>query len=314
MVSRTEHYCPNMKNKKKPVALISARFTDAQEELRRTYQSWEQRWPHSLQWHKRAARATREWWDLAAEVCLQHSVPPPLLFYIVYAHANGRSEDSEIPFSPTSFRSEQVMLRALANWRSVLGSAAKHLEPLYQLDHRKRIELPRSSLEAGRLIAELSCRYFETVLEVLGYGVTKGKWQLSDLQHDLLAYQLAFFERNPFILLRVARTERLRVLAAGNAFCLCDQQPWHRAVWEGVAVPEALDRLSELARHPRPRDFYENQQVRIAWPLELLRGDTYHGWIENEGAPQLVLSNIRFCDKTDLFLAAKFHNSRNGHG
>lgn len=304
-----------MKKKKKVVqqVTVSPRMMDTQEELRRTYCSWEKSHPDSVMWKSAKAREQANWWDLAAAVCLQHDIPPALLVYMVFAHVNARAEDAEVPFSATTFRSEHLMLRALANWRSWVGNTLKHTQAIHWLDHGCAYEMPSSTLTLARDTAVRACRYFEINMEVLTYAATRGKYELDSEVWDLMAYQKCQMDMNPFLLLRVAKTPRVRALAAANAWILSDRQPWHRQVWEGIASPAALDRPEALAGDQNLRRFYRDGRLHTAWPprlmpeapFDFLDDPSYH-------RPCFHLSTISLCDKTDLFLAAKLHSARRG--
>lgn len=281
----------------------------AMDELARLYKSWAADYPESLKWKKSKARE-KPWWDLAAHLCFQHDVPPPLMFFLCYGYTNYCPDEAEIPFSATTFRSEHIMLRALKNYRTAVSLAVRHLEPIYILEHLKELTLPHSIIDVSRLLAELSCRYFECMLMVRDYEFRKrGGTILHDALWDSMAYQMC--EQNPFLLLRVAKTEKVRALAAVNAFFLSDLQPWHRCIWEGIASPHPLSQV-ELLAGTDPRSFYSDGRMRYTWPLHCITGQ-HLDVIDDMKIPLgLRLLDFRRCPKADLFLATKLGMARNG--
>lgn len=283
-----------------------------QEELRQSYMHWERSFPEHLTWRKGKASKDNSWWDIAATICLRYDIPAPLMIYLVPSHVNDRPEDAVMPISATLYRSEYLLNRTVANWRSAIGVVLKHLEPLHLIETGKELILPNSTLDAGRLVAGLTCRYFEAHLEVMSYALTRGEWQLDDEMSDMLAYQICQATQHPFLLLRVARSPRIRALAAVNACKLCETQPWHRAVWEGIASPHSLGNPTEMAGDPEIQRFFRDGVLQKSWPYQILNNEPLWQLNDETEPPVLRLSDIRLCDKTDLFLAGKLLQARRG--
>lgn len=298
-----------MKKKKKPPVVVSAQLQETQERLCQTFRLWEDKFGGTIKWPN--AKAHRyQWWDVAASFCLANECPAPLLIYIVFAFGNARAEDAEIPFSATSFRSETVLNRALANWRSCASSAIKnHLEVLYELRTGKKLCLPVGTLTAARLFADLYCEYLETSLMVQSHPLTK-LGPVDDEVRDMLAYHNCKVDKNPFALLRVARTPRMRAIATANAYVLAKMLPWHQAVWEGICCPHSLDQPEEMAGDPNVRDFYANRQLRWYWPEHPLAPGLVANRFDTEFRPSMCLIEMHRCSKTDLFLAVKLTQAK----
>lgn len=287
---------------------IKAYNHEHQERLARLYRHWEASYTDHLQWRKNKARNI-DWWDRAAAICTEQKVSPELLLYVTFAFANFRPEDAEIPFSANSMRSESVMYRALANFRSAAQSSLRHLEDLYVLTYRQELVFPRSTTAVARMVAEMTCRYFETVLMVREYEARKAGTTLTVDLKDALAYKLC--DRNPFLLLRVAKTPRVRAIAAVNAFLTADQLPWHFDVWEGIACVESLNDVERLAGTD-PRPFYEGLKAHHAWPLTTLSHHPISGLEVGNMPLALHLLQFPLCRKTDLFLTTKRAAAKSG--
>lgn len=282
--------------------------TETQERLLRLYRRWEQQYPGTLQWRKTKARQT-DWWDRAAAVCEEQSVPPELLMYLAYAFANLRPEDAEIPFSANTMRSESLLYRALANYRSATQAALHFLEPLHYLAFHKELELPDNTLDLSRMIAELSVQYFETTLMIRKYELKRHNVVLPASMEDALAYKAC--DRNPFLLLRTAKTPRIRAIAAVNAFFVADRLPWHFSIWEGIASRESLldpDRMAGV----EVRQFYEGGHIQHAWPLQCMEHIPISGIDDGPMPLELHLLQFPLCHNTDLFLSTKRNAARSG--
>lgn len=282
--------------------------TENQEKLVRLYRTWENLYPDTLQWRKSKARQT-DWWDRAAAICEEQSVPPELLMYLTYAFANFRPDDAEIPFSANTMRSESLMYRALANFRSASQAALQHLEPLHFLAFKKELDLPDNTLDLSRLIAELSCQYVETTLMIRKYEIKRNNVVLPPSMEDSLAYKLC--DRNPFILLRVAKTPRMRAIAAVNAFFTADRLPWHFPVWEGIASKESLTDPNRMAG-VEVSQFYEGGTLAHAWPLQCMEHYPLSGIDVGPMPLALHLLHFPLCHSTDLFLSTKRNAARSG--
>lgn len=288
----------------------SAFLHSTRDELKSSYQAWESRYPESLQWRKNKAKES-SWWDKAAALCLDYDVPAPLMLYICFAYTNSSYHDAEVPFSANTLRSESLMIRAIANFKAAMNDAFLKLEPVYLLKFKKPLQQPRGVIDTARLLADLTCEYFKTSLEIKAYEfkkVSKGQ-TLPDPIWDTMAYKLC--DRNPFILLKVAKGAKMRSVAAVNAFFTIDRLPWHYRIWEGVAAEKSLMDPEAAAGHD-VREFYANRSIQPVWPIMCLDPNPIE--IIDEGIPSLMLNLLQFplCHKTDLFLSTKLYAARSG--
>lgn len=299
---------------RKPAVAVSNRYPErmleTQRQLRDCFRYWKNTWPGTIRWPRSAAN-DEKWWDLTAALCLDLEVPSSLMIYIGYAYANMRAEDAAVPFSASTYRSDALMRRALANFRSVLGISLKAFEPLWLLENRKELVMPGGLLSAARLVAELSCQYFELAVRVALWSLTRGKYTAPEVVHDNLAYELC--QSNPYLLLRVAKTPRLRSLAAVNCFLLSGSQPWNHEIWEGIPKPDSLMN-PHAAAGGNVAVFYADGRLQKAWPLFPFHPAPYGGLNDETEAPALLLGQHRTCGKTDLFLATKLRSARLGGG
>lgn len=283
-------------------------FQDAQQELAKVYKMWERRYPDTLQWKKSKAHLP-QWWDLAAGICRAESIPPMLLMFVTCKYLNSRAEEAEVPFSANVMRSESLIYRALSNFRMRLNMAFKPMLPLYALDTGQVFDPPRNTLEYARTFAEYSCKYFELVLEIRTYEFARQQLELPGVVHDNLAYTLC--EQNPFLLLRTAKTPKFRALAAVNAYLLADAQPWHTAIWEGVSNPYSLS-LPEMMAGVPVAQFYEDGQPCWCWPMSPAGHRKFQQLQEIDHYPGLKLTQMRLCQKTEMFLSLKLEAARKG--
>ena len=277
--------------------------------LRDEFKAWCTKWPGTTQWGKQKA-GKDTWWDVAADVCRRHEIPPALLIYLVFAHGNSRPEDAEIPFSATSFRSESLLSRTVANFRWSVNHTLKYLEPIYILRHGKSLNPPNSTIGLARLVADLVLEYFKTTVEIMSFPYKKATGQNPpDEVHDLLCYKLC--EQNPFLLLATARTPRIRALAAANVFFQNDMHPWHAAVWEGIASEASFCDLKAMAGGP-VEEYFRDQKPVYCWPMTLADNRPFSALCDEP--PGIVLHLLQFplAEKTDMFLTTKLHMARKG--
>lgn len=281
-----------------------------QHQLLNAYRNWERRYPQTLEWRKKQALELA-WWDRAAAVCDRHELSADLLLYVAFAYTNCRAEDAHVPFSANTLRAEHLLERAIANFRAVLNDGFNRtLEPLYILEHSHPLTAPRQTLNYARLYADYVCRYLEVTMTVKSYELTRTKGaEMPALINDSVAYKLC--ENNPFLLLRVAKTPRIRAMAAVNIFILCDREPWHVPIWEGIASPHSLSQPDEMAGC-QVREFYQDQRLCTAWPLDVLDPRPFYQLHDRNTPPSLLLSQIPWNQKTDLYLSAKLHAARSG--
>ena len=281
---------------------------DLQEQLARFYRQWENTWPDTLQWRKRQAWDAK-WWDVAASVCRAEGIPPALLIFVCHNYLNARPADPEVRFSATVLRSESLIYRSVANFRMRVGELLRQLTPVYTLWKGEAMDVPRPAVEAARLAAELSCRYFEHMLDVAAYPLEAGGQVIQPVVFDTLAYR--WCERNPFLLLRAARTARVRALAAVNCWLLADRQPWHAAIWEGVCSPFSLSLPEAMAGGPVGQ-FYEEGRLCRAWPTTINTDRLFSQLNDQSGPPELHLLQPRLCERTEMFLTLKLEAARKG--
>lgn len=283
-------------------------FQDTQQELAQVYRMWEKRYANTLQWRKTKARDP-QWWDLAAEFSRKEGIPPHLLMYMASAYLNTRAEDAAVPFSANVMRSESLLYRSLANFRRRMNNAFQTMENLYILREGKELIAPKNTLEYARALAEYSCKYFEMILYVRTYEMRKNRMKVPDIAWDVLAYSLC--DKHPFLLLRVARTPKVRAIAAVNCHVLCDIMPWHSSIWEGVAHPMSLSLPDQIAGLD-VRQFYDEGQPCWCWPLTCTEDRPLFQMTDIQLYPSLYLSALPFCQKTELFLALKLEAARRG--
>ncbi len=277
--------------------------------LRDEFAAWCSKWPDTVTWHRGQAKKI-EWWDQAADACRRFEIPASLLIYLVHGFRNSRPEDAEIPFSATAFRSEALLARTVANFRWHMNHTAELLNSAHILMHGKPIELPHSTIGAARLIAELSLYYFKTLVEIASYPYVKTTGSpLSDEAHDMLCYQLC--HKHPFLLLGVAKTPRIKALAAANVFFQNDLHPWHAPVWEGLVGNSAFCDLDGLAGC-EVRNYFLDLKPVSCWPLSLAENKPFSEFYAQPPGVELMLLTFPMCNKTDLFLATKAGMARSG--
>ena len=283
---------------------------DIQKELLSVFSTWVKKYPETLAWRKRKSYDIA-WWDRAAMVCHREEVPAPLMIYLCHSYLNLRPEDAEIPFTPNVFRSESLMLRAVANFRAAMNRNFEMLEPLHLIKWSRELIPPNGLLSAARMMAELSCQYFEHTMMIRCH-----EWKrltgiaAPDVVHDTIAYKTC--EKHPFLLLRVAKTPRVRSIAAVNAFFTADRLPWHTPIWEGICSRNSLNHLDRLTEDEHYRKYYEGGRPQYTWPLHCL-DDRKLSAIESEiPHPELNLLHYPLYQKTDFLLASKLHAVRSG--
>ena len=274
--------------------------------LRMCYRNWEQSFPTTLQWRKTKASSDDSWWNIAAGVARSENLPASLLIYIVAMHLNGRPEDAEVPLSPNVYRSESLIIRSVANFRRRMSYMATTLEPIHQLETGEKLKPDKSTVQYIRKLAMLSIKYFKHSLEFATYPLRKMN-QETDLMHDLLAYKMC--DTHPFLLLGVAKTQRVRALAAVNCWALCGAQPWNTVVWEGIASPYSLSTPDQMAGCDVNQYF---EKPGWYWPAQLMREDKWNSFPIPLPSPTLLLTQFNRCHNTDLFLALKLEAASTG--
>jgi hypothetical protein len=279
------------------------------EALRNEFRAWCSKWPGTTRWGKQKSVKV-EWWDVAADVCRRHEISPALLIYLVHAYGNSRAEDAEIPFSATSFRSESLLSRTVANYRWAVNHTMRYLEPIYILRHQKSFEAPSSTVGLTRLVADLVLEYFKTTVEIMSFPYKKATGQeLSPESHDLLCYQLC--GQNPFLLLAVAKTPRIRALAATNVFFQNDMHPWHADAWQGLVTEAPFCDLQGMAGGA-VNEYYAEHKPVYCWPMSLADHRPFAALCDEP--PGIIFHLLQFplSGKTDMFLTTKVNMARNG--
>lgn len=263
--------------------------------LLRAYRRWVDKWPELGQWYKKAALSP-EWWDRASGVCQETDTPPELMIYITWAYANARPEDFYVSFSPTIFRSTGILYRSISNYRDMMANVIRSIEPLHMIENDGNgFVAPKGTLEFTRKVLEYGVKYFKYVNEVKSYPVRKAVGPLSDIMQDTLCYSAC--NQNPFLLLTMAQTPTIRALARSNVVTLCNEQPWHFEIWEGIAG----DRLQDLQDcHEIVVKNFDND-IRYHWPVDPW-ALPYFVADRTQLRPTLHMLEGCLCHKTDLYL------------
>lgn len=284
-------------------------FHDSQRGLRQTYNLWVRGFPNSLKWKRARAAKEDTWWDVAAAACQREGLPPALMFYIVTRFLNSRPEDAEVPLSPTVFRSESLIIRAIANFRRRMNDDFKILEPIYILENGQKFSAPKNSLEYARTSAEFAVKYVRLSISVHSYPLIRKGQPVSPAVADQLAYERC--DQNPFILMALAQLPKYRAIAAVNCWKYCDLQPWAACAWEGIASPYSFSLLDQLAGCA-VEHYYEDRTPVWAWPPRPAGDEIIYQVTDEPPQPSLMLSRFRACAKTDLYLTMRLEAARKG--
>jgi hypothetical protein len=239
----------------------SYNLTAASRDLLNTYQLWVTQWPATIRNHTRKA-SDIQWWDRAAEVCVQMGISGAMLVYCCYRYMNARPDDMVMEFQPTVFRSQALMRRSIQNFRDFLRSGAESLEILYMLrNHNNQLVAARSVDEMLRQLATLTVDYFREKINVRSYTFRKNpNAKMTPVLRDTL--QFALCGANPFLLMCVAETEKIADMAALNGRVLAAQMPWVKAVWEHVLPDEWAHRPID------PAKYFTGGEAYYCWPLD----------------------------------------------